>query len=655
MKKKLLKFLILIILTIIFSANSLTVSADNTKENDISKTNINPLYADIINIEDLQLSQEQPSLLSSDIYYFATLQSAQDYIMERIAARDTQIAFTTAGDYSADEVYSLIKRHTGNPVGGDYLTLGYTTCGLHRSKKDGIYTYTLTITYYTNASQEMEMTDKLNKVMSGLDLDGLTDYQKVISIYDYICKNVAYDYEHLNDNTYLLKFSPYAALVNGKAAAQGYASLFYRMCLTAGIDARCILGTNHAWNIVCIDGKYYNVDTTWDAGKIDYSYFLKCDANFKDHIRKDEYNTPQFNAAHPMSETDYLQSIDWDLNDNGVLTIKGPGVMPSVSPWAGNNDIKEVFIERVTAIKGEAFADCGNITKISADSWLKSIGENAFGGCTSLEAVKLNSAVDMGWKVFAGCISLESFEIPQGTAKIPYKAFDGCVSLKDIVIPDSVKNIDMNAFSNCRALERIVIPDGVNELTVGVFTGCVSLKSAVLPDSVTSISDSAFYQCTGLESICIPSGVIEIGNWAFASCINLKNVVLPAQVERIGENAFYDCRNLEKIYIPKSVEEIGKSAFKDCKNLTVYGYENSYAEKYAIDNGLAFYTIEGIPGDVNSDGNFDHLDLTMVLNSIKDIIKLTPEQKNAADFYGEDGTVDIRDYCALYRLLGGGN
>lgn len=54
--------------------------------------------------------------------------------------------------------------------------------------------------------------------------------------------NVKYDYENLDDTDYKLKYTAYAALLNGTAVCQGYANLLYRMALEAGIDARFISG-----------------------------------------------------------------------------------------------------------------------------------------------------------------------------------------------------------------------------------------------------------------------------------------------------------------------------------------------------------------------------------------------------------------------------
>ena len=83
-----------------------------------------------------------------------------------------------------------------------------------------------------------------------------------------MCSNITYDYKNLNDPNYTLKFSAYAALINKTSVCQGYATLFYRLALEAGLDARVIAGVagggNHAWNIVKIGKTYYHLDATFD-------------------------------------------------------------------------------------------------------------------------------------------------------------------------------------------------------------------------------------------------------------------------------------------------------------------------------------------------------------------------------------------------------
>ena len=149
--------------------------------------------------------------------------------------------------------------------------------------------------------------------MESLDLDTKSEYEKVKAIYDYIASHVTYDEDNLGNDSYKLKHTAYAALVNGTSVCQGYATLFYRMCLAAGLDARVITGSDmpgysdHAWNIVRIGNLYYNIDVTWDAGwePENYDYFLRGQDTFESHYRDGEYDTTAFHAEYPMSATDY--------------------------------------------------------------------------------------------------------------------------------------------------------------------------------------------------------------------------------------------------------------------------------------------------------------------------------------------------------------
>ena len=207
--------------------------------------------------------------------------------------------------------------HNGNPTEGDYARwtyagAGYTASGSYTSDAL-IVSYNTSVEYYTTKAQEAALTAKLNQVMESLDLDTKTEYEKVKAIYDYIASHVVYDWDNLEDDSYKLKHTAYAALVNGTSVCQGYATLFYRMCLTAGLDARVITGSNtpgysdHAWNIVRIGNLYYNIDVTWDAEQEPeyYNYFLRGQDTFEYHYRDNEYDTTAFHTEYPMSATDY--------------------------------------------------------------------------------------------------------------------------------------------------------------------------------------------------------------------------------------------------------------------------------------------------------------------------------------------------------------
>ncbi|MCD8130955.1 MAG: hypothetical protein LUE16_06700 [Lachnospiraceae bacterium] len=303
-----------------------------------SMSYINPLYEDVIGEDDL----EQPSGIATvaDVDYVTSINEAADDMRQGMEDRDTTIVigYQVEGDYDssyASEILEEALEHTGVSTQGDYLRwqyAGWTASISYYSLSDVCYiTYTFTMTYYTTADQEAELTTAVEEVESSLGLDSLSDYEKICAIYDYICANVTYDYDNLNDSTYTLKYTAYAALINGTSVCQGYAVLFYRMALDAGVDARVISGIGnggaHGWNIVSLGNYYYNLDSTWDAvyyaAGYDYNYFLLCDDNFADHTRDDDYSTDEFYAAYPMGTADYdpeTANDDADTEESAEVT-----------------------------------------------------------------------------------------------------------------------------------------------------------------------------------------------------------------------------------------------------------------------------------------------------------------------------------------------
>ena len=103
-------------------------------------------------------------------------------------------------------------------------------------------TYNIT-GYYTDTTQEGAVDTFVTEFKNSTAIQSATnDYDKVKAIYDWLNRNVTYDYKNLNNNSYMLKHTAYAAAIQGTSVCQGYAVLFYRLALECGIDARVIAG-----------------------------------------------------------------------------------------------------------------------------------------------------------------------------------------------------------------------------------------------------------------------------------------------------------------------------------------------------------------------------------------------------------------------------
>ena len=126
------------------------------------------------------------------------------------------------------------------------------------------------------------------------------NYETVKKVHDYLCNHFEYDHRDQYTN-----YTDIEGFRDGRMVCQGYALATYYILNSCGIPTRIITGyggtgtgdTNHAWNLVNLNNKWYNLDVTWDdtdSSKIRYTYFLKSDADFPEHTRLGVYAESHF-------------------------------------------------------------------------------------------------------------------------------------------------------------------------------------------------------------------------------------------------------------------------------------------------------------------------------------------------------------------------
>ena len=317
MKKKL--FIVSLVLSMCFSMLSIVnVQAKETIREDHY---VNPIYKDV---KSSVIHHDIQTYSLEDVEYTSDQEKLVKIFREKLINRESNIVLyyhcdeEITQEFFSNLVHQLFQKaikHTGNGKEGDYLKWhcqGWTVkASISGNSNEG---YGLNIfydvSYLSSLEQEEKVDEEVSNLLKSLDLSNKTDYQKVKAIYYYICSNVTYDHDNLNDESYSLKYTAYAALINKTAVCQGYASLFYRLALDAGVDTRVISGEAggpHAWNIVKLNGKYYNLDSTWDAGRSTYAYFLKNTNDFDDHVRDNDYQSNDFIEEYPMWDESYTE------------------------------------------------------------------------------------------------------------------------------------------------------------------------------------------------------------------------------------------------------------------------------------------------------------------------------------------------------------
>ena len=139
--------------------------------------------------------------------------------------------------------------------------------------EEGIET-TIDATYLTTKEQEEYVETEIKRVIQSLTNKEMSDVDKVRAINDYIINRYEYDYTQKS-------ISVYSGLTTSVVVCQGYSMTAYKMLNYAGIENRIIVGrvkeVPHSWNIVELNGKWYQLDITNNDSIEKNKYFLTDD------------------------------------------------------------------------------------------------------------------------------------------------------------------------------------------------------------------------------------------------------------------------------------------------------------------------------------------------------------------------------------------
>ena len=184
-------------------------------------------------------------------------------------------------------------------------------------------------------------------------------------------------------------------------------------------------------------------------------------------------------------------------------------------------------------------SNSANLTSLTIEAGVASIGERAFMYCSGLTDIPLPASLTtIGNGAFMYCSGFTSITLPASLTTIGDSTFYGCTGLISITIPASVTTIGSSAFSGCSGLTSVTIPAGVTTIGQRAFEDCIGLTSIEIPGSVTSINDYTFDDCANLANVTISEGVTSIGKYAFNRCTELRSIIIPASVKSIGDSAF---------------------------------------------------------------------------------------------------------------------
>ena len=302
-----------------------------------------------------------------------------------------------------------------------------------------------------------------------------------------------------------------------------------------------------------------------------------------------------------------IESNEVDVVAGG--DYRGDMVIPGTVVYDGKEYV-------VTAIGGEAFRGCTDLTSVVISEGVTTLVGSAFRDCTNLKSISIPSTL------VTGNFTYETFFYEYESYK-HYSAFRGCTGLENIVIANNHPTLESrgNAIIRKDSLDLIlgckntVIPKDVTCIAPYAFSN-TGIEDIEIPDNILRIGEHAFGNCDSLTTIHIGSGTTEftchlkfndvkdLGNQirnVFADCNNLRTIVvdennslidsrsgcnaivetatntillgcnettIPEGIGAVEQEAFALCDRLEALHIPSTLAAIPSGTFSNCRNLT---------------------------------------------------------------------------------------
>lgn len=156
-----------------------------------------------------------------------------------------------------------------------------------------------TIAFLTTKEKEKYVDERVEKVLSSIRKEELSQQEMIKAVHDYIVLNIEY-----SSDTKGSSYSAYTALTEKKGVCQAYSLLMQKMLAELGMEVKYIKGkaggAAHSWNLVKVAGEWRHIDATWDdpvdnrADTVHYHYFLKTD---REMMKTHAWNTADYPKA----------------------------------------------------------------------------------------------------------------------------------------------------------------------------------------------------------------------------------------------------------------------------------------------------------------------------------------------------------------------
>ena len=180
-------------------------------------------------------------------------------------------------------------------------------------------------------------------------------------------------------------------------------------------------------------------------------------------------------------------------------------------------------------------------------------------GELSYQEAKAVTAIGSEFKGSTAITSFEELRYFKNLKSIGAEAFAGCSQLKSIVIPEQVGEVGASVFADCSALEKVEVVsentafdsrNGCNAIVRKadncLVAGCIT---TVIPADVVALGEGAFMQLP-LTAVSIPKSVASYGKKVFYGCDDIESVIVGAKTPAALTSDVFTCTSRATLIVP---------------------------------------------------------------------------------------------------------
>ena len=222
-----------------------------------------------------QDGEEQKPLGDQEIhaedYAFLTLTQEEQTVYQEVLKTALEHTENTEVSKLDTEVLERAYRAVCADYGGLFWMSGYVYTQYTRGGElTGMeFTPKYIMDYEERQRFQQQIDGSVEELLAGISITD-TDYEKAKYVFEILAQNVDYD-SSVEHNQNII-----SAFLNRATVCQGYASAAQYLLKQLGIQSVIVTGRangeSHAWNLICLDGAYYYMDTTWGNSRyLDHS------------------------------------------------------------------------------------------------------------------------------------------------------------------------------------------------------------------------------------------------------------------------------------------------------------------------------------------------------------------------------------------------